>query len=199
MRGRFIVIYGANNLGKSIQVDLLAEAYKKQGVKVKKIKYPIYDLKPTGPEINAVLRKGKKMSELNLQKLYAKNRLEYQKTLEGYLEKGYMVVAEDYTGTGIAWGMVRGLSLEALEKMNKGLLKEDLGILLFGKRFTEGIEKTHRNETDEKIWETSQKIHLDLAEKYEWKKVNANGTKKEVFKKIAEIINNHEDKNCDCC
>jgi len=187
-KGKFVVIYGANNLGKSVQADLLTEGLAKKGLKVKRIKYPIYDLKPTGPQINRVLRKGEEISELDFQKLYVQNRVDFEPKLKSFLEKGYWVVAEDYKGTGIAWGMVGGLALATLEKINKGLLEEDLAILLYGKRFEEGIEKGHRNEVDDKIWKTAQKTHLELGKKYGWKKVKANGTKKEVHESILKAL-----------
>jgi thymidylate kinase len=189
-KGKFLVLYGANNLGKSKQVDMLEKALQKKGIKTVRIKYPIYDLKPTGPKINAVLREGLKMPDLDLQKLYAQNRADFEPKLESYLNAGKWVLAEDYTGTGIAWGMTWGVPLETLEKINKKLLKEDLAILLHGERFVSGIEKNHRNETNNEIWEKSQKIHLELAHRYKWIKVYATRTPEEVHEDIINIIKN---------
>lgn len=188
MKGKFIVIYGANNLGKTKQAKLLVEELKKKGEKVRMIKYPIYDLEPTGPLINDVLRKGLEMSENRLQKLYAQNRRDYEEELISLLDMGYTVVAEDYTGTGIAWGMVRGLSLGDLERMNGDLLKEDLSILLDGERFKKGVEKTHRNEVDEKLWQQSRKIHQQLAKRYNWVRINANRAPLVVHREIMETL-----------
>lgn len=187
-KGKFIVLYGANNLGKSLQVELLEKSLQKKGIKTVRLKYPIYDLKPTGPTINAVLREGLKMPDLELQKLYAKNRADFEPKLKSYLNAGKWVLAEDYTGTGIAWGMTWEVPLDVLEKINKKLLKEDLAILLFGERFVSGIEKNHRNEADNKIWENGQKIHLELSDRYGWKKVYATRTPEEVHEDILEII-----------
>lgn len=187
-KGKFIVIYGANNLGKSTQAELLKKELEEQGKKVKLVKYPVYDLAPTGPKINAVLREGLKMDEKELQELYVQNRKDFEETLKSYLESGEWVIAEDYKGTGIAWGLVRGLSLEELEEMNKDLLAEDLAILLYGERFEEGIEENHINEKNEKIWQTAQGKHLFLAERYGWKKVNANHPPEEVHFAIMDIL-----------
>src|SRR3989339_337961 len=103
--GKFIAIYGINNLGKTRQATILKEALEGQGLETIGFKYPIYDLEPTGPEINAVLRQGVPMQERDLQGLYARNRRDFEPTLLGHLSRGKWVVAEDYTGTGIAWGM----------------------------------------------------------------------------------------------
>ena len=70
--GVFIVIYGINNIGKSTQVEMLVDALRGLNLPVERIKYPIYDLTPTGPKINEILRSGKKqeISEEELQKIY---------------------------------------------------------------------------------------------------------------------------------
>ena len=186
---KFIVIYGANNLGKTLQAKMLVKELEEKGQKVKLIKYPIYDLKPTGPLLNDVLRHGLQMSEKRVQKLYAQNRRDYEDELKKLLDKDYTVVAEDYTGTGVAWGMVRGLELGEMEEMNKDLLKEDLAILLDGERFKDAAEKTHRNEMDEELWQESRKIHRMLGIRYNWKKINANQTPEEVHRDIMEVVN----------
>lgn len=187
-KGKFIVLYGANNLGKSSQVEMLADALEDQGIQVDTIKYPIYSLQPTGAEIDAVLRQGVKKDELALQTLYAQNRFDYQPVLKKMLRAGKWVVAEDYCGTGLAWGMVRGVPHKDLALLNKGLIKEDLAILLHGERFTKGIEKNHRNETDDEIWDKAQLIHLCLAEKYGWKKVYATRLPENVHQDILGVV-----------
>jgi thymidylate kinase len=190
MRGKLIVLYGANNLGKSLQVELLQKDLEKKGLLVRRIKYPIYDLKPTGPLINAILRKGKKMPEDKVQQLYVKNRIDYEPELKRALKKGIWIIAEDYVGTGIAWGMVRGVSLKFLEKINKGLYPADLSFVLYGKQFSTGIETGHRNEVNNDIWNTAQEKHLFLADRYKWNKIYANQTPKRVHKDIITIIEN---------
>ncbi|MFH0937044.1 MAG: hypothetical protein V1808_02000 [Candidatus Daviesbacteria bacterium] len=187
-RGKFIVLYGPNNLGKSTQVEILANALEERGIKVETIKYPIYDLKPTGPLINAVLREGEKMDELEVQRIYAQNKFDYQPTLKTILKSGRWMLAEDYRGTGVAWGLVRGVPLKELEALNKGLIREDLAILLYGERFREGIEGNHRNEANDEIWDRAQMIHLCLADRYGWRKVYASRPEEEVHKDIFEIV-----------
>lgn len=187
-KGKFIVLYGVNNLGKTTQANLLASALRKKRIKVARIKYPIYNLGPTGPIINSVLRGRLEMSELKLQKLFAENRSEYETQLKEYLREGYSVVAEDYTGTGIAWGIVRGLPLSTLEKLNKGLFREDLAILLSGKRFLSGKEANHRNEEDDAIWKEAKRVHLKLAKKYRWRIISSNGSKLGVQRKIFKLV-----------
>lgn len=188
-RGKFIVLYGANNLGKTTQAKLLVASLKKKKIKAYYLKYPIYDLSPTGPIINSVLRGKLDMPEKDLQKLFFENRADYEGTLDSLLNKGGWVVAEDYTGTGIAWGMVGGLSRSFLEKLNKKLLKEDLAILLSGKRFIGGREENNIHERNEVIWKEAFNTHLRLAKKYKWRIISSNGTKKAVLKRILREVN----------
>lgn len=192
MKGKFIVIYGANNLGKSTQVKLLIETLQKQGKKVATVKYPVYNLEPTGPVINEVLRKGKKMDTFSLQKLYAQNRRDYEPTLKDILNKGTWIIAEDYVGTGIVWGIVGGVKIEDLETINAGLLKEDLCVMLDGEQFKSGREEGHINEVNMERWQKAREVHQQLAERYKWIVVNANQTveqvQKDILTKLSQIL-----------
>ncbi len=188
MVGKLIVIYGANNLGKSTQVEMLERALHDLQIPVKRIKYPIYDLEPTGPLINSIIRGGGSMPEEELQRTYVQNRRDYEPELERLLRDGTSVIAEDYNGTGIAWGLVRGVPLERLEKMNDGLRKEDIAILLKGERFETGREAGHRNETDDALWQKANENHLMLGERYGWQHVNANRERKVVHDEIMGIV-----------
>lgn len=187
MKGKLIVLYGANNLGKSTQLDLLEAFLQKKHFSVTRIKYPIYD-SPTGKIINAVLREGKEMPEDELQKLYVENRKEFEPRLLELLASGTIVIAEDYVGTGIAWGMVRGLSLAFLEKINSDLYPADSAFMLYGKRFATGREASHRNETDDAMWQKAQDIHLTLAKKYGWEKIDANHSIAVVQQAIRKVL-----------
>ncbi len=187
-KGKLIVIYGANNLGKSHQAEFLKNALAEKGIPVIRIKFPIYYIEPTGPKINAVLRQGLKLPEDEVQRLYVQNRWDFQSTLKSFLQHGTWIVAEDYVGTGIAWGLVRGLKLRDLERMNKGLIKEDLAIMLYGERFKIGIEVVSRNETGNQLWQKAQKVHLRLAKKYGWEKIYASRSEDEVFLDIWKIV-----------
>lgn len=189
-KGKFIVFYGINNLGKSTQADLLIKRLKKEKIKAEYLKYPVYDLAPTGPFINKVLRSGKKqkISEEELQMWYTLNRFQYEPKLKQKLEKGTWIIAEDYIGTGLAWGSAKGANLKMLMAYNQTLLKEDLAILFTGKRFLEGKEKKHLHESNDNLMEKCKKKHNELCKKYKWIKVDANNTRNEVAESIWKIV-----------
>lgn len=184
-KGKLITIYGINNIGKSTHAKLLVERLEKEGKKVFYVKYPIYDLSPTGPFLNDVLRGGsQKISEDELQLWFVLNRYQYEPEILRLLDEGYIVVAEDYIGTGIAWGTAKGLDTAWLEEMNKHLIKEDFAVLLEGKRDKKSREKQHVHETNDVLIEKCQKVLEILAEKYHWKKIQ---TQKEI-EDTAEMV-----------
>lgn len=186
MRGKFITLYGINNIGKSTQAKLLLRALKKNDYKAVYVKYPVYDIKPSGPFINNILRgRGKQeISEEELQLWFVINRYQFQPKLKKLLEDGYIVIAEDYTGTGIAWGTAKGLNQEWLEEANKFLLKEDFAILLEGKRDLRAKEKNHVHEQNDRLITRCIEMHGQLAKKHGWKKVQI----QPAIKKTADIL-----------
>lgn len=173
MKGKFITIYGINNIGKTTQSKLLVEKLKKAGYKAKYLKYPIYKIRPSGYAINKILRSrtGQKISEEELQLWFVINRYQFEPRLKKLLNAGYIVVAEDYIGTGIAWGVAKGLKEEWMEKVNENLLKEDFSILLEGNRNFIAKEVEHLHEQNDILIEKCARVHLHLASKYGWHKI----------------------------
>lgn len=188
-----IVVYGVNGIGKTTQVELLVESLRAQGKNVSRLKYPVYDLEPEGPFIYKYLRDSE-FREQNpkttdeLQKLYADNRTRYEPELISRLEAGEWIVAEDYTGTGIAWGLTWGADIEYLEKINKHLLQPDVAILMHGHRFDTAIEKGHRNETESERIVICKNFHVLLAQRYGWQTINANQLIEDVHTSMVACI-----------
>jgi len=192
-KGKFIVIYGVNGTGKSTQVEKIIQYLEEEKIKVNSLKYPIYDLSPEGLFIDKYLRdsdfrKKNPQTTEELQKKYAENRKRFEPKLKKILEKGEWVLAEDYTGTGICWGLTWGASLEYLEKINNNLYQPDLSILLSGERFLSSLEKGHRNESDDEKINISRNFHELLSQRYGWKSVNSNQKIKEVTEDIKKEL-----------
>lgn len=174
-KGKFITIYGINNIGKSTQCKILMENLKKNGFDAVYLKYPVYSIEPTGTYINNVLRNSgnvQNIGEDQLQMWYTLNRYQFEPELKQMLDEGKIVVAEDYTATGLAWGSAKGASLEWLMEMNKYLLKEDLAIYLKGKRNMQAREANHIHESNDDLVEACQFIYDNLAVKFKWEKVS---------------------------
>ncbi len=212
MEGKLITIYGINNVGKSTQAELLVRSLEKAGYKVKYLKYPIYDLPPTGPFLNKTLRESvadgqvadprlehgdsdglpqQKISEDELQLWFVLNRYQFEPELKKLLAEGYVVVAEDYVGTGIAWGVTKGLQQGWLEEANKFLLKEDLAIFINGERDPRVIEKIHLHEQNPQLMEKCAGVMKSLAEKYGWMVIERRETKEKTAEEILAVVMNN--------
>jgi len=194
--GKLIVLYGINNLGKSTQAKLLVERLNQEGLKAEYLKYPIYDLNPSGEILNDYLREGNfyNLSPKEAQIIYALNRTQYQSELIKKLEAGIHIVAEDYTGTGIAWGIGAGVSEIFLRSINSHLIPEDLVFLFDGERFMQAMEKTHKHETNNDLTNKVRWAHLKLKEESGWIKVNANlrieDIQEIIWTKVDNFLNN---------
>lgn len=188
--GHIIALYGVNNLGKSVQLDFLSKKIIGYGFKVKLIKYPIYDLNPTGPMIWNYLRSDNPhdLSPREAQILYTYNRTHFEPQLVDLSNRFDVVILEDYKGTGIAWGTGAGVDKNFLINLNKHLIDPGLSLCLWGKRFLEGKEEGHKHEEDTELIEKVQQIHLELAEELDWVKINANQTRAKVHKDIWQVV-----------
>jgi dTMP kinase len=189
MEGKFITLYGINNIGKTTHAKRLVKRINDEGGKAVHIKYPVYDLAPTGPFINEVLRGGEQsISEDELQMWFVLNRCQNQNEIRRLLDEGHTIVAEDYTGTGIAWGVAKGLELEWLESLNKHLIKEDLSILFEGERDVTAKEDIHVHEQNDELIERCRIVHSELADKYNWQRLQVCPTMDETANSLWKLI-----------
>lgn len=190
MKGKFIVFYGINNLGKTTQAKLLVEKLQKKGLKAEYLKYPIYDLAPSGPILNDYLRSGNsyKLSAREAQIIYTLNRAQFEPTLKNKLKNGINIISEDYVGTGLAWGIGAGVEEKFLKFINSRFLTEDIAFLFDGNRFLDSAEKNHKHETDDKLIKKVREAHLRLGEEFGWKKINANLSIEEIHHQILRYI-----------
>lgn len=186
------MLYGINNLGKSTQAKLLVERLIKEGRQAEYLKYPIYDLQPSGPLINDFLRGGNtyKFSRRDAQFMYALNRTQYEETLKEKLSRGVNIISEDYAGTGLSWGIGSGIDEEFMRNINKHLLREDLAFLFDGKRFEQAVEKNHKFETDRELTEKVRQTHLRLGREFGWIKIDANRSIEQIHKILWNFIMN---------
>ncbi len=136
-KGKFIALYGINNLGKTTQAKKLVNYFKDKELKAEYVKYAVYDLEPSGKLLNDYLRKGNpyNLSSREFQILQVLNRKQYEPILIDKLNKGINIISEDYKGTGIAWGIAAGVDETFMKYINKLLLEEDLVFYLMVKDF----------------------------------------------------------------
>ncbi len=189
--GRLIALVGVTSVGKTTQREKLV-AYGREELKfsVTSVKYPVYNLSPTGPLIHACLKEGnsQKWTAEQLQEACAQNRHDFQPKLEQLLTENDFVILEMYTTTGFCFGMGDGVPWPMLKKWNEGLTEPDVTIWLDGARFMDSIEKGHRFEEDAVKTEVIRNFHFLLCEKYGWHTVISSSPKEVVFSDILTVL-----------
>ena len=168
-----MVLYGPSGVGKTKQIDLLEDRLRQERVAVKRVEYPIYDLGEAGPKLKKILwKKDKVMGEEQMQELFAQNRRDFEPTLKGWINSGVTVIAEDYKGTGIVWGVAKGIPIERMEEINDKFLDPDVSILIDGpRRLDLRPGEGHIYNTDEDEWYKARKTYLQMADRYGWIRV----------------------------
>lgn len=193
-RAPFIAVYGINNIGKTTQVKKLVAHLNSLGYNAERIKYPVYDSQ-TGQRINAILRENAELdiSQEDFQKIYIQNRKDYEPTLIEKLKSGIIIIAEDYVGTGISWGVSKGIDYEWSKQANAHLLREDLAILMDGDPFLEAQEAGHLHEMDQ---ERMKRVRGQLkiqAQDYGYHTVHVRPGIEGVFNDVLDIVREYTD------
>ena len=128
------------------------------------------------------------MSEEELQLWFVLNRHQFQPTLKQWLSEGKIVVAEDYSGTGIVWGITKGLEQGWLESLNRFLVPSDLSLLIDGERAHQSIEKGHLHEEDNALIQRCRTVHQELAKQYGWNLISLQPEKEATFELIWNVV-----------
>jgi dTMP kinase len=133
-KGKLIVIDGTDGSGKSTQVALLTKRLKKDGYTVKNVDFPEYYKNFFGKFIGHCLSEQYynfvKVHPKIASVLYAADRFESKDEIEGWLKKGYIVVANRYVsanqihqGGKIKDTKKRQAFIEWLDEMEYGVFK----------------------------------------------------------------------------
>jgi dTMP kinase len=133
-KGKFIVIDGTDGSGKATQVKLLAERLKKEGKKVEIVDFPEYYDNFFGKFIGHCLSEQYynwlKVHPKIASVVYAADRFESKEKIEGFLKKGYVVIANRYVsanqihqGGKIASAKKRADFIKWLDEMEYGIFK----------------------------------------------------------------------------
>ena len=191
--GKFITFYGINNIGKTTHVKMLTDRLRREGHDALSLKYPVYDIAPSGPFLNQVLRGAEgaqKISEEELQLWFTVNRFQFQPTLEQYLRDGKIVIAEDYVGTGVAWGSTKGADEAWLETLNAPLLKSDFSIFLKGERSLRAEEDSHLHENNHDLAARVAATLDRLSKQHGWHVIEVREKKEETAEVIYSAVKN---------
>jgi dTMP kinase len=203
-KGSFITFEGGEGVGKTTQIEMLAEYLAQSGRRVHVTREPGGD--EVGEKIRSVLKSHTvsvmdPLCETLL--LFAARRDHYVKVISPLLELGYFVISDRfYDSTIVYQGALKNVSVEdimALKRMTIGDFEPDLTIILdvdadiSMRRLSERrlIEDVYDSMTKEKH-NTIRKGFQDIASIFSFRAelINANESREKVFSKIVEAVKN---------
>jgi dTMP kinase len=193
-RGILIAIEGIDAVGKRTQSSLVASWLKSKGVVTRMISFPDYGT-VIGREIRNYLLGNRTYSAEVGHMLYAINRWEKKDEVERLLKNTDVVIVNRYSASNFAYGMARGLKLDWLMNLEKGLPEADLVLVLDAppsaivSRRGPYKDKYERNvELQERV----RRIYLELSKRLGWTVINAaqsiDGTNRILTAAVSEAL-----------
>jgi len=188
-RGKIVVLEGTDKAGKTTQSRMLLEALKNQGKVCVVIDFPDYNT-PIGTEIRAFLDGRREYPSEAKHLLFSANRWEKKKEIESMLANGTIVVMNRYWQSNLAYGAANGIDPAWLMRLDKGLPKEDLVIVLLVNPATSGkrAEVQDSFESDPKLAAAAYKNYTKFARKFRWKVLDGSKNRDQVHQEILKIV-----------
>jgi dTMP kinase len=186
-KGKIIVFEGIDKAGKTTQAKLLK---KKLGDKCVRIDFPDYST-PIGKEIKQFLDgKGNYPDEVKMMLLSA-NRWEKKIQIEKLVAKGTTIIMNRYYQSNLVYGISKGLKLDWLLSLDKGMPKADLVIVIDIKPTT--LVRRSKNvvdtfEKDLALIRRVKKNYRILGKRFKWRIIEGENSVKEVHSKVLEIV-----------
>jgi dTMP kinase len=190
LRGRIIALEGIDQSGKRTQTLLLANELKKKGAKVSTISFPIYK-SPSGRQIQRFLEGKQKYPATALHVLYSLNRWENREQMTKLTQTSDFVIADRYYPSNLAYGVSRGLSLDWLQGLDRGLPTASLVLVLdvpVHSSFTRKSRGRDAHERDKQLLTKVRRTYGRLAKKFDWKIVDATRSVDEVHEAVWSIV-----------
>jgi len=190
LRGRIIALEGIDQSGKRTQTRLLANELKKRGAKVGTISFPIYK-SPSGRQIQRFLEGKQEYPATALHMLYSLNRWENQQQMIKLTQNSDFVIADRYYPSNLAYGVSRGLSLDWLQGLDRGLPTASLVMVLDMPVPASFARKSRGRDVHEKNRQLLVKVrqtYRTLAKKLGWKMVDATRPVEDVHEAILRLV-----------
>lgn len=187
-KGKIIVIEGTDKAGKTTQSRLLQEALKALGKICVVIDFPDYTT-PIGMEIRAFLDGRRDYSSEVKHLLFSANRWEKKKEIESMAESGTIVIMNRYYQSNLVYGVSNGMDEGWLMRLDKGLPKEDMTLVLLVNPATskKRAEVLDAFEGDAKLAAAAHKNYTKYARKFGWKVLDGSKSKEQVHAEIMKI------------
>ena len=169
---------------------MLVKALRRSKIKTAVFSFPDYST-IIGKEIKNYLYGKRKFPLEIIHYLYAANRWEKLEEIKKSAAKNSILIMNRYYHSNLVYGIANGLKEKWLQKLEEGIPKADLVIVLDASQNDSFSRKKSKRDRFEKNKDFSKKIsqiYRRLAKKHRWKLVDASGTKQEVHKEILKII-----------
>ena len=190
MRGRIIALEGIDQSGKRTQTRLLANELRKKGARVSTVSFPIYN-SPSGRQIQRFLQGRQKYPATALHMLYSLNRWENQEQIVKLTQNSDFVIADRYYPSNLAYGVSRGLGLEWLQGLDRGLPTARLVIVLdvpVSSSFTRKSKGRDVHERDKQFLTKVRRTYRTLTKRLDWKIVDATRPVEEVHEAVWRLV-----------
>ena len=186
-KGKIIVFEGIDKAGKTTQAKLLE---KKLGSKCVRIDFPDYST-PIGKEIRQFLDGKRNYPDEVKMILLSANRWEKKDQIEKMVSKGTTVIMNRYYQSNLVYGISKGLKLDWLLSLDKGLPKADLVIVIDIRPKTLASRSKNVVDTFEKDLELIRRVKKNyriLANKFNWRTVEGEKSVDEVHGQVLRIV-----------
>lgn len=186
-KGKIVVFEGIDKAGKTTQAKLLE---KKLGSKCVRIDFPDYST-PVGKEIKQFLDGKKNYPDEVKMMLLSANRWEKKGEIEKMLSKGTTVIMNRYYQSNLVYGISKGLKLDWLLSLDKGMPKADLVIVIDIRPKTLVSRSKNVVDTFEKDLELIRRVKKNyriLANKFNWRIVEGERSADEVHGQVLRIV-----------
>lgn len=188
-KGKVIVLEGTDKAGKTTQSRMLQEALKALGKICVVIDFPDYTT-PIGLEIRAFLDGRRDYPPEVKHLLFSANRWEKKKEIESMTENGTIVLMNRYWQSNLVYGVSNGMDSAWLQRLDKGLPKEDAVLVLLVNPVTskKRAETQDAFETDEKLAAAAYKNYIKFAKMFKWKVIDGSKSKEQTHQEILKMV-----------
>lgn len=187
-KGKIIVIEGIDKAGKTTQAKLLQKKIRSKCVR---FDFPDYST-PVGKEIKQFLDGKRGYSDEVKMILLSANRWEKKAEIERVIGKGNTIIMNRYYQSNLVYGISKGLKLDWLLALDKGLPRADLVIVIDIKtntlvtRSKNGIIDTF--EKDLELIRKVKKNYRILANRFNWSIIDGEKSVYDVHYQVLKTV-----------
>lgn len=186
-KGKIIVFEGIDKAGKTTQAKLLE---KKLGSKCVRIDFPDYST-PIGKEIKQFLDGKRDYPDEVKMMLLSANRWEKKIQIEKTVAKGTTIIMNRYYQSNLVYGISKGLKLDWLLSLDKGMPEANLVIVIDIKPKTLARRSKNVVDTFEKdlgLIRRVKKNYRILGKRFNWRIVEGENSVEEVHSQVLKIV-----------